>query len=177
MKLLLIISTLLFTAQTFAFSGITSNKMASDAVVKKALANPKQYKFDDGGNIDFGNGIFVRRFSFSGQPQACHDGQYLYAGSAKKCVKPIYSGDDDNITGCAQYKTVSLKTLMVGTRQICTNYSGKDDSGPCTKYSTVKVNRGPKVKVAIYKSGQSSQDHVNAGFLGFTYLTLPVCNF
>ncbi len=175
MKLLLTLTALLFSAQALAFGGISSNKMASDALVKKALANPKQYKFDDGGNIDFGNGIFKRRINFAGQPQACHDGQYLYAGNAQKCVKPIFGGKDDNVTGCAQYKTVALKTLMVGTRQVCTAYAN-DSGGDCTKYTTVKVNRGPKVKVALYNSSYNSKNE-NEGFLGFTYLTLPVCNF
>lgn len=168
MKLILTLAAMMMSMQAFA-------QTVSDATVKKALANPSQYFFDDGGNIDFGNGIFKRRFNFAGQAQACYVGNMLYAGLGKKCVKPIYSGDEEK--GCAQYKTVELKTVMVGTRQVCVQSSGKDGNGECTKYATVKVNRGPKVKVALYKKSSMNSDNSSSGLLGYTQLTLPVCNF
>ncbi len=171
MKALMTIASLLLATQAFAF-GFGSNKMADAATVSKALANPYQYRIDDGGNINFGNGFYIRRINFAGKAQVCHSNNYLYGGVRNKCVKPVSQGDE--VTGCKQYKQVQLKTQMVGTAQVCTDNQG--DGGPCTKYATVKFNKGPQVKVAIYKKSQMSDSNPTAGFKGFTYLTIPACN-
>ena len=175
MKLLVVLMSLLMAGQVMAgFHGLPKNKMAKPEVVQKALAAGRGWMFDDGGNISFGNGFYLRRIKFNGQPNVCHANNFLYAGSTKKCVKPVY--DDDEKVGCDQYKTVQLKTQMVGTGQVCTKYENEDnDSGPCKKYATVKFNKGPRVKVALYK-GRKDHDDPRRNFKGFTYLTLPRCN-
>lgn len=167
----MIIASLMVAFQASAIGG--NSQMASEATVAKAKANPSQYRFDDGGNINFGSGFYVRRFNFKGQAQVCHSGNYLYAGTRNKCVKPVYN--DDEVVGCKEYKTVQLKTQMVGTAQVCTD-NDDDSSGPCSKFATVKFNKGPNVKVGIYKKSQMSDDNKSDGFKGYTYLTIPACN-
>ena len=173
MRVLFVIASLLVASPAYTGFGFGSNKKAPQSIVQKAFDNPGSYKFDDGGNISFGNGIYKRRFDAKGRPQVCHKNNYLYAGSAKKCVKPVYS--QDKIVGCNQQKTVQLKTLMSGTGQICTRYSDPDDPwSDCVSYSTVRINKGPKVKVGIFRKSEMSSDPSD-GFKGFTFLNIPSC--
>ncbi len=171
MKLLCMILVVLTTQWALAGFGFGSNKKASPELVKEALANPQKYRFDDGGNISFGNGFYLRRFSFAGKPNACHAGNFLYAGVQKKCVSPVYQGDE--IVGCKEYSNSQLKTQMVGSAKICSETAG--DDGPCKTFSTVKFNKGPRVKVAIFKRSEMSDMNHLSGFKGFTYLLLPPC--
>jgi hypothetical protein len=172
MKTLLILVSILVAGQAFAIGGL-GNKMASHELVARAKANPNLYHFDDGGNINFGNGFYLRRFNFKGQPQVCHAGNFLYAGVRNKCVKPVYS--EGEVVGCQQHQQVQLKTQMVGTAQICTDHS--DDGGPCGKFSTVKFNKGPQVKVAIFRGrATTNMDSKHDRFQGYAYLTIPRCN-
>ena len=83
MKVILLLLSLSFILQSLPANA----KTASDKLVKEALANPGRYQFKDSGNIDFGNGFYKRRVDFAGRPQVCHYKNYLYAGTAKKCVK------------------------------------------------------------------------------------------
>jgi hypothetical protein len=171
MKHLVFILTLLICE--FAFCG--GEPVASDALLKKALANPSQYYFDDGGNIDFGNGFYKRRFSSSGKALACYQGNYIFAGATQKCIQPTLNSDGDQV-GCDSYIAVELKTVMVGIRKICSGNEENSNNNACAKYSTIKVSRGPRVKVAIFYKPQMNSKNSKAGLLGYNYLTLPRCH-
>lgn len=206
MKAILLISSLLF-----AFNALAGE--LSDDMVQKALANPKRYHFDDGGNIDFGNGFFKRRINFAGQAQVCHENNYIYGGEGKKCIK--YK----NKKKCKEYNTFTLMTKMVGTKTICINEPGDGDentSNPggnpgngnpgngnpggdsdpdadsddgfaadfdsfdrfqCNQTTVVTFKRGPDVKVKVFKKSKMNDHNENAGYLGYTYITIPPCNF
>ena len=157
MKFLIALTFILVSTQSLA-SSYSPNKWAKDSVVADAQANPSRYKFDDGGNIDFGNSIYKRRISLSGKAQACYSGNYLYAGTGTKCVKKDDDGD------CVSYGTFDLVTVMTGKKEVC-----KEDDDGKEKCWSIKINNGPDVKVALVRKQTGT-------FKGFTIMTLPACD-
>lgn len=169
MKVLLFVTSLFFVAQSFSISTANASGAVSDEVLKEAFSNPKRFQFDDGGNIDFGHGFFKRRFNFAGQPQVCHQNNYLYAGEGTKCISSSAKYT------CDEYATYDLLTEMVGSKFVCGDRDRGYYWGRCDNPTELKFNYGPKVKVSIYKT--SKRDGKGKyGRIGYTYLTIPACD-
>lgn len=127
----------------------------------------------DAPSVYYNGFVFKRLVTQDGKPNACYTGNMLYGGQTKKCMKWVSRGEDRD--ECVKYSIVDLWAPLSGTRQVCVDNAGRDDSGPCKKWIEVAYKVSTNVKTRIYSEAGMNDRNDNAGFLGVKYLQLPKC--
>lgn len=170
MKYLMIIASLLMSAQAFALSW------------DEVQANPARYRIESP-RIFFQPGVSKRMVDWGGEPAMCVAGDKIYGGQHQRCLAPV--GDDDDripVSKCpARYlKTFQLYKDIVGTRTICLDNDDDSDAFNCKREKTLPYEIDTNVKVEIYKKTRINDDDGtlnkhHPAYVGFVRVQLPNC--